>query len=176
MSNTAPAPAPGSFFGLPTWLPGQGTQFFEGNDSDTDFAVTINQNTVSTVNGLSEFTQDNIVFYWSLRFSITQDVSTPADVQVSPLFPFVYVGDLSVSLQSQYSNVQVLSGYMLLLFNLLRPLRGRQAWRNMGSTNPADANGTPLPSGSNSTNLDGTPSPSASDTSIVFSLDLPASI
>lgn len=178
-TTPAPAPvAPGALFGLPTWLPDNlGTQFFETNDSDVDFAVTINQSSVSTVNGLSEFTQDNITFYWSLRFSITQAVTAgTSTITTSPQFPFNYIGNLSVSLQSQYQNIQVLSGYMLYLFNLVRPQRGRQAWRNMASTNPADANHTPLPSGTEATNLDGTPSPSDSSTAIVFSLDLSASM
>ncbi len=177
MTTTQTAPAAGSLYGLPTWLVGAGTQFFEGNDSDVDFSASINQASVSTVNGLSEFTQDNIVFYWSLRFSIAQTVTVGTSViATSPCFPFNYVGNFNVQLQSQYSNVQVLTGYMLLLFNLLRPMRGRQAWRNMASTNFADHNGTPLPSGSEATNLDGTPSPADTDAAVVFSLDLPASM
>lgn len=171
------AVAPGAYFGLPTWLPGAGTQFFEGFDSDQDFAVTINQSSVQTVNGLSEFTQDNIVFYWTLEWSISQTITAgTSTITTSPHFPFNYIGDFSVSLQSQYSNVEVLTGWMLLLFNLLRPQRGRQAFRGMQGANAANVNGTPWNAGAQPTNLIATPSPVETDTTIVFSLDIPASM
>lgn len=178
MTTTAAPVAPGAYYGLPTWMPGLGTQFFEGLDSDTDFAVDISQSAVKTTNGLSEFTQDNIVFYWTLDFVITQTITTGTGqtVTTSPHFPFNYVGNFSVSLQSQYSNVQVFTGYMLFLFNLLRPLRGRQAWRNMLGANLAEANGTPLPADTNATNLVATPSPAQDTGTIRFSLDVPASM
>lgn len=171
------APAPGSLYGLPTWLVGAGTQFFEGYDSDQDFAVAIDQATTKTVNGLSQFTQDNIVFGWTLEFTIDQTLTPNADtITTSPHAPFNYIGNFSVSLQSQYSNVQVITGWMLYLFNLLRPSRGRQAWRNMNGAAPAETIASPLTAGSESTNLDATPAVVSTDTSVVFSLDVPASM
>lgn len=176
MTTTAPA-VPGQYFGLPTWLPGLGTQFFEGLDSDEDFAVTINAATTSTVNGLSEFTQDNIVFWWSMDWTIDQTITvSTGTVTTSPHFPFNYIGNFAVSLQSQYSSVEVITGYMLLLFNLLRPQQGRSAFRGMQGANLANVNGAPWPSANNGSNLISTPDPTDTDTTIYFSLDIPASM
>ncbi len=173
--------APGQYYGLPGL-----TQFFELNDSQTGVVVTGAQASTTKVNSLSELSQDNIVFWWEMDVSISQTVTVGGDggAQVtSPYMPWSYLTSVELSLQSMYTSVNVDNGIDLLIFELMRPMRGFRAERGDAGTNPAEfALGAGPPvigvpyAGAVNENLFATPTPDDTATAINFTAVIPGSV
>ena len=116
-TNTQTAPPPGSLYGLP-----QVNTFFDGKDNNTNVVVTGSQANVTPINSLSPFLQDNVVFAYQLWCSINQTVTlSTGSATASPYFPYNYLQNIAVNMQSSYKPIDVHSGVDLLIFDLIRP-------------------------------------------------------
>ena len=163
---------PGSLFGAP-----QLSQFFEIYDNQVSFATTLSQANQTVVNGLGEFSQDHIVFWWELEMTLATTVTagTGQTVTISPYFPFNIFATLTLALQSMYNNIQVQNGFDAALFQLIRPMRKTDT-RNMMGAAPANTTTTiPWATGIQTNQWD-TPAPTTSTTSTLFTLELPGSL
>ncbi len=116
-TNTQTAPPPGSLYGLP-----QVNTFFDGKDNNTNVVVTGSQANVTPINSLSPFLQDNVVFAYQLWCTINQTVTlSTGSATASPYFPYNYLQNIAVNMQSSYKPIDVHSGVDLLIFDLIRP-------------------------------------------------------
>jgi hypothetical protein len=170
---------PGQYYGLPGL-----TQFFELDDSQVGVVVDGAQASTTNVNTLSELSQDNIVFWWEMDVSISQTYTASTGSAVtSPYMPWSYLASVTLSLQSMYTNVNVDNGIDLLIFELIRPMRGFRSERGDGGTNPAELAynagppvvGVPY-AGDVNANLFATPTPTAALAAINFTAVIPGSI
>jgi hypothetical protein len=170
---------PGQYYGLPGL-----TQFFELPDSQEGVVVTGSQSSSTNVNTLSELSQDNIVFWWEMDVSISQTYTVSEGAEsTSPYMPWSYLASVELSLQSMYTSVNVDNGFDLLIFDLIRPMRGFRAERGDGGVNPAElAYGAGPPvvgvpyAGDVNANLFATATPTAALAAINFTVVIPGSI
>jgi hypothetical protein len=170
---------PGQYYGLPGL-----TQFFELDDSQVGVVVTGAQASATNVNTLSQLAQDNIVFWWEMDVSISQTYTVGTGGETtSPYMPWSYLASVELSLQSMYTSVNVDNGIDLLIFDLIRPMRGFRAERGDGGTNPAEnayASGPPVVgvpyAGGVNANLFATPTPTAAMSAINFTAVIPGSV
>lgn len=176
-----PAPAslpPGALFGVPGF-----TQPTEQSDNNNGFTMNLNQTNQADVvsNGITNFKQTDVVCWWELDLSITSTYTAgTSTITLSPYFPYNFLQATVLSIQNLFKPVEVASGIDLAIFQVLRPMRQGDYGQNILGATPTGESGTGFGSWASTAvgqaNLVGQEGLVTGSTSILLSLELPASI
>lgn len=180
MPATAAAPAQpqaGSLYGVPGL-----TLLTEQPDQNDGINTVLSSSQNVNVIGLQQFNQVDIVYWWELQVSTTMAFAVGGGAAtVSAYAPWNMIGESRLRIQNQYSNWHPLSGIDAMIWQLIRPMRQTDQRNNMGynaagqwDTTTANS-GTALPAGA-ATALDVGPRFTTASTSVIFTLEVPASL
>jgi len=169
---------PGALFGVPGF-----TQPTEQSENNNGFAITLNQtNQADTVaSGITNFKQTDVVCWWELDLSITSTYTAgTSTITLSPYFPYNFLQASVLSIQNLFKPLEVASGIDMAIFQVLRPMRQGDYGQNVLGATPTGESGTGFGSWANTSvgqaNLVGQEGLVTGSTSILLSLELPASI
>lgn len=143
MSNASPATIPGSQFDIPGVA--NATQWFDQYEDTVDLSFTPSASTQKQILNIQNMRRTDVVFAWEYNFTFTNTVTFgTSDVYRATYFPYNLLGSVELSIQNQYSCIDVESGIDWLIFNLVRPYRKTatvQGFNNYGNPqgSPADA-------------------------------------
>lgn len=179
--NRGSAPAalpPGALFGVPGF-----TQPTEQTDNNNGFAATLNQtNQTNLVSlGITNFKQTDVVCWWELDLSITSTYTAgTSTLTTSAYFPYNFLQNSILSIQNLFKPLEVASGIDMAIFQVLRPMRQADYGQNILGATPTGNTGTTFGSWANTAvgqaNLVGQEGLTTASTSILLSLELPASL
>lgn len=169
------APPPGSRYGLPGL-----TLYTEQTDNNNGVVVNLSQAQQQQFQGLQQFKQTDVVFFWEFEFSWTNTVTNgTSTVTTSPYFPFSIIGESNLKIQNMYSTWHPLNGIDAYIWQLIRPMRPYQDYPVMADANPANAAaGDRLANqtGAVQANLNGALGITSATAAITFTLEVPASV
>lgn len=168
MAAPAAQATAGSLFGLPGI-----TKFVEMADNNDGLAITPVAGSQQSVTGLIPMRNTDVVFGWDMEVTIgaTYTAGTTT-LALSQLFPWNFIGPLSLNYQGMYNPIRVTSGFDAAVFQSYRSrFRGeRLTGRNLLDTSPVNM------VYSNQSNLTSASNYTTGSTSFSFCLDLPASL
>jgi hypothetical protein len=177
-SNAPAALPPGALFGVPGF-----TQPTEQTDNNSGFSATLNQtnqtNLVSV--GITNFKQTDVVCWWELDLSITSTYTAgTSTLTTSAYFPYNFLQSSVLSIQNLFKPLEVASGIDMAIFQVLRPMRQGDYGQNILGATPVGNTGTTFGAWANTAvgqgNLVGQEGLTTASTSILLSLELPASL
>lgn len=173
--QTAAAPAPGQYFGVPGL-----TQWTEQTENNNGLVANLSQTAGAPVQGILPFKQVDVVFWWEMVVTWTNTVTPGTQtINTSPYFPYNVLGESRLKIQNQFDSWHIFSGIDAAIFQLIRPMRpGTDSRENLGA-NPAGAwstNGGWENANIPQANLDATPGATSSTGTINFSLEIPGSL
>lgn len=124
MTQQQAAPLPGQFFEVPG-APGGETQWLDEYEPTQGLSVTLSSSSQVGALGIQQFKQTDVVLDWELELAMTQayTAGTGQTITSSEYAPHNALGPVKITIQNQYSSVDVESGIDLYIFNLIRPER-----------------------------------------------------